>query len=181
MAEFDGGNGGAMGLLELFGLKSAPAQAESKSTSETIRRITEQLDRMEPARAKYIAAFAYLLGRVAHADLNVSDQETREMERIVENIAGLPEEQAILVVQIAKSQHALLAARKTSLSPKSSPASRRAPRNCRCSTACLRFLHLTARSRRSRTTKSGKSRASCGWIIPTSSPPARLTKNTSKF
>ena len=96
-----------MGLLELFGLKSTPAPAESKSTSETVRRITEQLDQMEPARAKYIAAFAYLLGRVAHADLSISEQETREMERIVQNIAGLPEEQAILVVQIAKAQHAL--------------------------------------------------------------------------
>jgi uncharacterized tellurite resistance protein B-like protein len=96
-----------MGLLELFGLKGAPAQAESKATSETVRRITEQLDQMEPARAKYIAAFAYLLGRVAHADLTISEHETREMERIVQNVAGLPEEQAILVVQIAKAQHTL--------------------------------------------------------------------------
>lgn len=96
-----------MGLLELFGLKGSPPPAESKATSETVRRITEQLDQMEPARAKYIAAFAYLLGRVAHADLSISEQETREMERIVQNIAGLPEEQAILVVQISKAQHAL--------------------------------------------------------------------------
>jgi uncharacterized tellurite resistance protein B-like protein len=96
-----------MGLLELFGIKGAPEPAESRAASETVRRITEQLDKMDPERAKYIAAFAYLLGRVAHADLSISEQETREMERIVEGIAGLPEEQAILVVQIAKAQHAL--------------------------------------------------------------------------
>jgi uncharacterized tellurite resistance protein B-like protein len=96
-----------MGLLELFGLKSTPAPATDRATSETIRRITAQLDQMEPARAKYVAAFAYLLGRVANADLAVSEHETREMERIVQNLAGLPEEQAILVVQIAKSQNTL--------------------------------------------------------------------------
>jgi uncharacterized tellurite resistance protein B-like protein len=96
-----------MGLLELFGIKGAPEPPESRSASETVRRITEQLDKMDADRAKYIAAFSYLLGRVAHADLSISEQETREMERIVQSVAGLPEEQAILVVQIAKAQHAL--------------------------------------------------------------------------
>jgi len=96
-----------MGLLELFGLKSTPAPAANKAASDTIRRITEELEHMEPDRAKYIASFAYILGRTAHADLNISEHETREMERIVQHVAGLPEEQAILVVQIAKAQHAL--------------------------------------------------------------------------
>ena len=96
-----------MGLLDLFGLKGRPETVESKSASDTIRKITEQIEEMEPERAKYIASFAYLLGRAAHADLSISEHETREMERIVQNVAGLPEEQAILVVQIAKAQHAL--------------------------------------------------------------------------
>ena len=96
-----------MGLLELFGLKGKPEPIADASVSETVRQITERLDKMDPERAKYIAAFAYLLGRVANADLSISEHETREMERIVETIAGLPEEQAILVVQIAKSQHVL--------------------------------------------------------------------------
>jgi uncharacterized tellurite resistance protein B-like protein len=96
-----------MGLLDLFGLRGRPEPVESKAASETIRKITDQLDEMEVERAKYIASFAYLLGRVAHADLSISEHETREMERIVQNVAGLPEEQAILVVQIAKAQHAL--------------------------------------------------------------------------
>jgi uncharacterized tellurite resistance protein B-like protein len=96
-----------MGLLDLFGIKGKPAAVENKSAPATIRKITEQLDQMDPERAKYIASFAFLLGRVAHADLSISEQETREMERIVQNIAGLPEEQAILVIQIAKAQHAL--------------------------------------------------------------------------
>jgi uncharacterized tellurite resistance protein B-like protein len=51
-----------------------------------------------------VAAFAYILARVANADMNVSEQETREMERLVAENSQLPEEQAILAVQIAKTQ-----------------------------------------------------------------------------
>jgi uncharacterized tellurite resistance protein B-like protein len=97
-----------MGFLELIGLRPAGAEQTGPSeASQTIRRITESLDKMDPQQAKYVASFAYILGRVAHADLNISEQETREMERIVQGLGGLPEEQAILVVQIAKTQNTL--------------------------------------------------------------------------
>jgi uncharacterized tellurite resistance protein B-like protein len=100
--------GALMGFLELIGLRPAEAaQPESSEASQTIRKITESLDKMDPEQAKYIASFAYILGRVAHADLTISEQETREMERIVQGLGGLPEEQAILVVQIAKTQNTL--------------------------------------------------------------------------
>ncbi len=97
-----------MGFLELIGLRSAGAERTGSSeASQTIRKITESLDRMDPEQAKHIASFAYILGRVAHADLNISEHETREMERIVQGLGGLPEEQAILVVQMAKTQNTL--------------------------------------------------------------------------
>jgi uncharacterized tellurite resistance protein B-like protein len=63
---------------------------------------------MEPARARFIAAFAYLLSRAARADLNISLAETQAMERIVMEHGCLPEEQAVVVVQIAKTQNILL-------------------------------------------------------------------------
>lgn len=75
--------------------------------TETVRKIVQALDRLEPERARYIAAFAYLLSRVAHADQHISPEETQEMERIVMERGGLPEEQAILVVQMAKTQSLL--------------------------------------------------------------------------
>src|SRR3990172_10418282 len=75
--------------------------------TETVRKIVDALDRLEPERARYIAAFAYLLGRVAHADQHISPEETQEMERLVMERGGLPEEQAILVVQMAKTQNLL--------------------------------------------------------------------------
>lgn len=75
--------------------------------TETVRRIVQQLDGLEPARARYIAAFAYILSRVARADMNISDAETREMERQVTRLSGIPAEEAVLVVQIAKTQATL--------------------------------------------------------------------------
>ncbi len=80
---------------------------KAPSETDTIRKITQALDRLEPERAKYIAAFAYLLGRTARADLQISAEETAVMEQIVSVHGKLPEEQAIIVVQIAKAQNTL--------------------------------------------------------------------------
>lgn len=94
-----------LGLAEPSGADEH--RAHSAGETETIRRITRSLEKMEPARAKKIAGFAFILSRAAHADLSISDEETGEMERQVIRWMGLPEEQAVLVVQIAKSQNIL--------------------------------------------------------------------------
>ena len=80
------------------------------SETETVRKIVNAVDRLEPERARYLAAFAYVLSRVARADLKVSPEETRAMERILVEHGELAEEQAILVVQIAKHQNLLFGA-----------------------------------------------------------------------
>jgi uncharacterized tellurite resistance protein B-like protein len=95
-----------MSILDFFRMKSDPGTRSSAET-ETVRKIAEELDRMNPERAKFIAAFAYLLSRVARADLNISPEETAVMEQIVMQRGGLPEEQAVVVVQIAKTQNIL--------------------------------------------------------------------------
>jgi uncharacterized tellurite resistance protein B-like protein len=92
-------------LLRFLGLDGARQNAPDET--ETVRKIVAALERQEPAAARYVARFAYVLGRVAHADLDVGAEETQAMERLVMERSGLPEEQAILVVQIAKSQNAL--------------------------------------------------------------------------
>jgi uncharacterized tellurite resistance protein B-like protein len=97
--------GTAMSLLDA--LLGRSARNAPSGDTDTVRRIVGALDRMDPARARYIAAFAYILGRVALADRHCSDEETRTMERLVMRHGGLPEEQAVVVVQIAKSQNAL--------------------------------------------------------------------------
>jgi uncharacterized tellurite resistance protein B-like protein len=84
-----------------------PRPQVGASDSDTLRRISRALDAMDPDRARYVACFAFILSRVANADLDISDAETAEMERVVVAFGGLPEEQAILAVQIAKSQSRL--------------------------------------------------------------------------
>ncbi len=81
---------------------------QSLSETETARKIVQALDRLEPSRAKFIAGFAYMLGRAARADMKISLKETQTMERILVEQGGLPEEQAIIVVQMAKTQNILL-------------------------------------------------------------------------
>lgn len=97
-----------MNIWEFLGLKKTgqPGAAASAET-DTVRKIVEKLDALEPDRAQYIAAFAYILSRVAHADLHISEEETRAMERIVVERGGLEEAQAVLVVQMAKTQSKL--------------------------------------------------------------------------
>jgi uncharacterized tellurite resistance protein B-like protein len=95
-----------MSILKLLGLSGTRGKADQGDT-DTVRRIVAELDRLDPDRARYIAAFAYILGRVAVADRETSDAETEAMERIVADRGALPEAQAVMVVQMAKSQNQL--------------------------------------------------------------------------
>jgi uncharacterized tellurite resistance protein B-like protein len=97
-----------MTILEwLRTLVAHEAPSSSAADTETVRRIVDELDHLEPARARYLAAFAYVLSRVAGADLEISDAETGKMVELVERVGHLPPAQAILAVQIAKSQNRL--------------------------------------------------------------------------
>jgi len=80
-----------------------PAAEEPGPLRETL----EALDHLEPERARYLAAFAYLLGRVAHADQGVSPEETAAMEKLVEEYGQISREQAMVVVQLAKTSNLL--------------------------------------------------------------------------
>jgi uncharacterized tellurite resistance protein B-like protein len=99
-----------MSFLDLFGWRGdrkAESSAPTAADTETVRKIAAALDRLDPATARYVAAFAYILSRVARADLTISDEELHEMERLVGEKGGLPEAQAVMVVQMAKTQSVL--------------------------------------------------------------------------
>jgi uncharacterized tellurite resistance protein B-like protein len=81
----------------------APAEPEFAP----LRGILDALDHLDPDRARYLSAFAYVLGRVAHADQHVSPEETRAMEALVREHGQLSQEQAMLVVQLAKTSNLL--------------------------------------------------------------------------
>src|SRR2546426_11228658 len=92
-----------MSILKFLGYDPDRMATEHEST-ETVRKIVAALDRLEPDRARHIAIFAYILSRVARADLVISDAETRAMEAIVMQAGGLAPEQAILGGPMAQTQ-----------------------------------------------------------------------------
>jgi len=68
-----------------------------------LRRLIDTLEHLEPGPARQLARFAYLLGRIAHADQHVSEDETRAMEGLVVQEGGLTPDQAMVVVGLAKA------------------------------------------------------------------------------
>lgn len=96
--------------LGLFDFLRSSETGAAKPETDTVRRIVDSLDQLEPERARYLAAFAYVLSRVARADMKVSTDETRAMEQIIAEHGGLDQDQAILAVQIAKHQNLLFGA-----------------------------------------------------------------------
>ena len=99
-----------MSILKFLGFNTPSGDAGKAGETETVRKIVQKLDNLPEDQARYIAAFAYLLSRVARADLHVSPEETAAMERIVATVGGLSEELAPVVVQMAKSQNLLFGA-----------------------------------------------------------------------
>ena len=95
-----------MSLLKFLGFGLAEPGDADRDT-ETVHRIIGELERLDRDRARYLAAFAYVLGRVAHADQHVSEEEIAVMLKFIRELGHLPEAQALLVVQIARRQNEL--------------------------------------------------------------------------
>ena len=85
-----------------LGLTTRESQEQSP-----LREVVNALDQLDPDRARHLARFAYLLGRVAHADQHASSEETAAMERLVLDEGGLTHDQAVLVVGLAKTSNML--------------------------------------------------------------------------
>ncbi|HET9253235.1 MAG TPA: TerB family tellurite resistance protein [Candidatus Eisenbacteria bacterium] len=99
-----------MSIWKFLGIEGNARDPGSGKEGEAVRAIVKRLEGLDPERARHIAAFAYILGRVAHVDLEISDGEARAMERILVALGGIAEDEATLVVQIAKTQHVLFGA-----------------------------------------------------------------------
>lgn len=88
-------------------LRGVSEGTRAHGDTDTVRRIVSELDKLDPAAARYLAAFAYVLSRVAGADSQITQVETAKMVELVHEIGHLTEAQALLVVEIAKSQQRL--------------------------------------------------------------------------
>lgn len=93
-----------MSILDLLGFRRDGAKAGAGDT-ETVRRIVRELGALPPESARYLAAFAFILARVANADLAVSAAETDRMAEILRELGSLSEEQARLAVSLAQARH----------------------------------------------------------------------------
>jgi uncharacterized tellurite resistance protein B-like protein len=80
-------------------LPSLPA-----AETESVRRIAARLAELPPARARFVAAFAYLLARAANADLVVTDAERAEVARLVAEVGGLDAATADVVAELARTR-----------------------------------------------------------------------------
>lgn len=81
-----------------------PIPDATAADTESVRLIAKQLSAMPPPRARFLAAFAYLLGRAANANLAVSEAELKEMQALIEEVGGLDDETAHLVVVLSGAQ-----------------------------------------------------------------------------
>ena len=93
-----------MSLLSRF-FGGADARSD---VPESMRRIVAKLEGFEEDRARFLAAYAYVLARVAHSDMEVEATEVAEMERTLVQVGDLTETEANLVVQIAVHQAAAI-------------------------------------------------------------------------
>ena len=100
-----------MSVFDWLRQRANPANRTTPTTqgdTDTVRRIVNELDKLDPDRARFLAAFAYVLSRVARADLHVSEAETSKMVGLVQRVGHVPEAQALVVVEIAKTQNRLM-------------------------------------------------------------------------
>src|SRR5512147_53677 len=94
-----------MSFLDWLGL-GAPREREPEA--EVVHRISQQLDSLDPAEARHLALFAFLLARVAQVDMVTEPAEIAEMERLVAVHGGLSASQAALVIEVARATQKLL-------------------------------------------------------------------------
>ena len=88
-------------LLRFLGISPADPPDRSQQADEALDPIVEALEGLEPDRARFFAAFAYVLTRVAGADLQIEGSETESMVETLAELTGIAESEARLAIDIA--------------------------------------------------------------------------------
>ena len=89
-------------LLRFLGFRAA--SAEASPVHETFARIAAELEGLPPERARLFAGFAYVLARVAGADLRIEPDELATIEALLVRFAGVSPAEAELATRIARSE-----------------------------------------------------------------------------
>lgn len=85
----------------------APRTTQAMPETDSVRKLIDALGHLEPAEARFLAAFAYLLTRVADADRGMSQDEREVIEGILRDKGKLTGEHAALVAELARNQAVL--------------------------------------------------------------------------
>ena len=80
------------------------SKSNTASEPRSMQPLLTALSELEPERARYLAAFAYVMSRVAAADRIIDPAEVDQMRRSLIDEGGLPMEQAELVVSLATAE-----------------------------------------------------------------------------
>lgn len=93
-------------IRELLGLGSgaeagAGGAGAGRPETETVRRIAGELERLPAGRARFVAAFAAVLARVARVDLHQDPAEVDAMQRLLAEAGELEVEEAGWIVELA--------------------------------------------------------------------------------
>jgi len=86
---------------------SHPGRQVQGPVSEAVERIAERLQGLDPERARFVAAFAMVLGRAAHADLEVSTVERDAIADLLAANGAMSRDQAELVADMVAHHHEL--------------------------------------------------------------------------
>ena len=88
-----------MSLLRFLGL-GADRGARAAEPASLVE-IGAELEGLPEEEARFVAAFAYLLARIAAADLRIEDTERAEMAQHLQDFAEIPPERAALLAETA--------------------------------------------------------------------------------
>lgn len=88
-------------ILKTLGLEVEDAPTDPGDALEPLARALQELD---PTEARYVAAFAYLLSRAAHADHHLAEAERAAIQQLIAERAELAPDRARLVTDLATGQ-----------------------------------------------------------------------------
>lgn len=88
-----------MSLLRFLGIGKTTAGRDTEPQSLT--ELKAELDSLPESEARFTAAFAYLLARIAGADLRIDDSETTAIADRLESLAGVTASQSVMLAKSA--------------------------------------------------------------------------------
>ncbi len=93
-----------MSILNWLGFRPKTAEPATPDDRQ-VERIADAMNALDNEEARYLAAFAYLLCRVAYADGVISRVETERMSSIMCDFSSLTPKQSDLVIKLAQNEN----------------------------------------------------------------------------